>query len=393
MKLILANDIGNDKMKIIEPGVEGVTKIPSAYKRVSRKPQVHETDVQKNVVNLLDQLLVHITSPSVRRDGLYMIGNRAIQTTEGVTNMDIAVTEKHTNDLPLINSLGYAAARAVQKEYESTKELPKVIDLEVYMSTAIPASQHNIETAKHLEDRFKEGHIVVVYVGKETVTVQVEFKGIKVTKEGIPALYSIFEAPSDMFTEFSKEYGLKGIDGSYFMNSKIMHSDIGSGTTEYIYSIGVNPQPDLCSGERRGVGHAIEEAISLMAEDRKGLNINRQQFANYIEKPDEYPKDHNLAVEHLKEARINQVDFILGDIEKRYSVTLASEPEYIAVYGGGSIEFKDDMYKELKEFADSVDAKVLWVPKKYAVNMNVMGLDILNKNMLFVEQYNDVAVV
>ena len=166
-----------------------------------------------------------------------------------------------------------------------------------------------------------------------------------------------------------------------------MHVDIGSGTTEYIYSVGVNPKPDQCTGERRGVGHAVEEAINLMKDERKGLNINRQQFAKYIERPDEYPKDHKLAVECLKEARINQVDFILDDIENKYITTLSSEPEYIVCYGGGSIEFKEDMYKYLKEFADSVDAKVLWIPEEYAVDMNVRGLDILNKNMFFEEEY------
>ena len=33
----------------------------------------------------------------------------------------------------------------------------------------------------------------VVYVGEEKVTVQIEFETVKVTREGIPALYAIFE--------------------------------------------------------------------------------------------------------------------------------------------------------------------------------------------------------
>jgi len=394
IKLVLANDVGNDKMKILEPGMREVVKIPSAYKRITRQPNVHETDIKKNVTNLIDQLLVHISSKSIRRDGLYMIGDRAIQTTEDVSNMDISVHEKHSNDLPLINTLGYAAARAVQKEFEKTGKLPKSLNVQVMMSSAIPASQHNIKTAKHLEDRFTNAnHVVIVYVGEESVTVQLEFAKVKVTKEGVPALYAMFEGSKDMFKEFAKEYSLNNIDGSSFVDSKIMHVDIGSGTTEYIYTIGVNPRPEQCTGERRGVGHAVEEAIELMADERKGLTINRQQFAKYIERPDEYPKDHKMAVEFLKEARINQIDFILDDIERKYTKTLSSEPEYIAVYGGGSIEFKDDMYQDLKKFADDVDAKVLWIPKEFAVDMNVRGLDSLNRNMLFEEEYQEVVMV
>ncbi|MGG0369590.1 hypothetical protein [Priestia endophytica] len=57
MKLILANDIGNDRIKILEPGMKEVVKVPSVYKRINRKPSVHENDIKKNVTNLIDQFL------------------------------------------------------------------------------------------------------------------------------------------------------------------------------------------------------------------------------------------------------------------------------------------------------------------------------------------------
>jgi len=390
MKLLLANDIGNDKMKVLEPGFKQVLKIPSAYKRLQRSPDVHETDVKKNISNLLDNLLVNITSKSIKYNGLYEIGERAIRTSEGVRNMDIQVGNKHKSDLPLINTLGYAAASVVQKEFDKKGVLPIHLTADVYMSSAIPASQHTAGTAKYLEDRFTDDtHIVIVYVGNEAVTVQLTFKEVKVTKEGVAALYAIFGAKKDMFVEFVNEYHLDNIDGTFFTESKIMHVDIGSGTTEYVFTVGVNPRPEQCTGERQGVGHAVQTAIELMKDERPGLNINRQQFVKYIEKPDEYSKDHDLAADCLRMARINQVEAISGDIVKKYNITLASEPEIIAVYGGGSIEFKDDMYPEVKEFTDSVDAKLLWIPKEYAVDMNVTGLDALNRNLLFVEEYQE----
>ncbi|MED4455619.1 ParM/StbA family protein [Metabacillus fastidiosus] len=392
MKVILANDIGNDKMKILEPGMKDVVKIPSAYKRLMKTPPCYENDVNKNVANLIDQLLVHITSTAIKRDGTYIVGERAIQTTEEVSNMNIVSHEKHTAQLPLINTLAYVAARAVQKDFKENGSLSTNLDVDVMMSSAIPASQHTVDTAKVLEDRFMNGeHLVVVYVGAEKVTVKLKFKKVKVTKEGIPALYAIFEAPEDMFKEFAKEYKISDVKGKYFADKKIMHTDIGSGTTEYIYSIGVNARPEQCTGSRLGVGHAVAKAIELMKDERPGLSINRQQFAKYIEQPEQYSKDYILAKECLEEARINQVDFILEDVETKYISTLSSEPEIIACYGGGSIEFKADMYQDLKEFADSVNAKVLWIPAKYAVDMNVRGLAILNKNIWFKEEYKEVV--
>ncbi|PEM59939.1 hypothetical protein CN613_28190, partial [Bacillus pseudomycoides] len=56
-----------------------------------------------------------------------------------------------------------------------------------------------------------------------------------------------------------------------FSKKKILHADIGDGTTEYIYTDGLNPIPDSCTGERRGIGHALLEAISLLQDKRPGV--------------------------------------------------------------------------------------------------------------------------
>ena len=94
MELVLANDIGNDKMKILEPGMKEVMKIPSVYKKILKSPLVYESDVKKNVTNLLDQLIVHITSSSIRFPGLYMIGERALHTTGKCTEHEYSSRSK-----------------------------------------------------------------------------------------------------------------------------------------------------------------------------------------------------------------------------------------------------------------------------------------------------------
>lgn len=57
--------------------------------------------------------------------------------------------------------------------------------------------------------------------------------------------------------------------------------------------------------------------------------------------------------------------------------------DLFAVYGGGSIEFKDDLYDKLRAFAEQVGAKLLWIPEKYAIDLQVIGLNILNKNVFY----------
>ncbi|WP_062200847.1 hypothetical protein [Massilibacterium senegalense] len=62
---------------------------------------------------------------------------------------------------------------------------------------------------------------------------------------------------------------------------------------------------------------------------------------------------------------------------------MSNETEIFAVYGGGTIEFKDEMYAELNKYAESENAKLLWIPQQYAVTMNVDGLNNLNRNLCY----------
>ena len=390
---ILANDIGNDKMKIRETeslGL-GVFKIESAYRKLTKSPEVQELDLKKNVVNLLDNLVVNITSDSIKRSGLYAIGKKATNISKaGLYNMDIETGQKHEEDFMLIGTLGFVAARTIQKEFDSSGSVKEALTTSVYMSTAIPASQHNAINAKVLEERFtKQRHIVIVFLGDKQITVNISFKRVKVMKEGVPALYAILEGDKEMFEEFNTVYNSEW-NGSDFADKKITHTDIGSGTTEYIFTNGVNPVSDRCSGERQGMGHAIAAAIELLQDERKGLSINRQQFSKYIERPNEFPKDSELAKSLLAETSIEQADNILESIKSKNVRDMSNETEIFAVYGGGSIEFKEEMYEELKKYSKLENAKVLWIPTKFAVTMNVVGLDNLNKNLFYAEELKSI---
>ncbi|MBG9578386.1 hypothetical protein ABE42_03915, partial [Bacillus thuringiensis] len=143
----------------------------------------------------------------------------------------------------------------------------------VDLITAIPASQHTPDTAKMLSNRFQEKeHVVIVYIGGEKVTVQIEFSRARVTKEGATSLFAMIDGEQDMYKEFQNLYQekLKGIEvtGEYFTNKKILHVDIGDGTTEYIYTINQKPVLGNCTGERQGIGHALEKACKLLNKKR-----------------------------------------------------------------------------------------------------------------------------
>lgn len=112
-----------------------------------------------------------------------------------------------------------------------------------------------------------------------------------------------------------------------------------------------------------------------------GSTPNRQQFMDMLR--DSSHNLHDLANKFMFEARYLQSQKILEDIQEKYMTKTAGNVDNITVYGGGSIQFKDDLYNELLEFANEVHCEVLWIPKEYAVDMNVKGMRVLNEKVLF----------
>jgi plasmid segregation protein ParM len=378
-QLTLANDIGNSETKMMLNSL--LIKQPSVVKYLLQKPNVHETNVERNVINLLDEMVINITSKAIKRSGLYLVGKRA-NVTADADNMNIKLGNKYKHDIPVLMTLSIIAARSVQSAYNVSKELPSTLSLNIKMSSAIPASEYTTDKAKYLEGRFLNGeHIVIVYVGEELVTVTIAFEKVKVTQEGVPALYALLESDDHILNDYNKLYK-KNLIPKDFRNKKILHADIGDGTTEYIYTIGLNPVNDACTGERRGVGHATQEALQLLKEEVGGhLDINRQQFMAILRDP-----NHNLheyAVKFMKLARYSQAQKILEDIQEKYMSKTAGNVDVIMVYGGGSIQFKEDLYEDLLEFANEIHCEVLWIEDPYAVDMNARGLDVLNKKVLY----------
>src|SRR5699024_10559611 len=269
MELVVGNDIGNSETKTIVNDV--LIKQPSVIKRLLKKPDFTEVDDRKNVINLLDELVVNVSSGALRRDGLYFVGKRANLSADNVENINIKLGNKHRNDIPVVMTLSMLSARAVQLHYQKENEVPSFIDLDVDLITAIPASEYSKEKAEQLEKRFFDHeHIVIVYVGDKSVTVKMKFNFVKVTREGLPALYAFLESEEDILSNYRKIYPDDGLIPMDLKDKKILHVDIGDGTSEYIYTIGLNPVVDACSGEPRGVGHAAEIAKELLKDETNG---------------------------------------------------------------------------------------------------------------------------
>ncbi|MGG0878037.1 ParM/StbA family protein [Bacillus inaquosorum] len=387
MNMKVAADIGNSTTKMIIE--DELFSQPSVIRRLMKKPQVSETDLKEHVANLDNNLTVHITSPAIKAtaDGLYVVGHKAITTDlDKVQNMNIKLGNKHKHDLPVIMILSMIARKIIKEKFDETGKLEASYSADCELSSAIPASEFNFEKAEILEKRFAtKAHTVIVHLGEKKVAVNLTFKKVKVTEEGVPAIFALLSEDETILDELNQMYGKENgnvIRPSDLKKMKIFHVDIGDGTTEYIYTIGINPVLDASTGEKRGVGHATEEATVLMNEELNGyMKVNRQSFMGIA--ADETHNLHSEAKNALEIAKGSQANFILEDTIEKVSNKAGNNVDMIAVYGGGSIQFRDYLFDDLKQFADQIKTKLLWIPEKKAVNLNVRGLDILNRKVFF----------
>jgi len=383
-KFLVGNDNGNSEQDIIIDGQ--LIRQPNVNCPVDALPWNEEVVPESLISNLHDQLIVTVDSPAAR-PGMYYIGQFALKSGEILDNMQVGIDVKSDVDLPIINTLAHISGYAVQKAYQEKNEIPETIRVTVDMTTALPVTQHSEESAAKFEKRFMEGnHKVTVHLGKRRVAVEVTFDFVKVIPEATPVTFSIQRdiegkvRQGDIFKEFAETYQLGEIDGNYFKDKKILHTDIGDGTTEYPVTEGNQFLRQFVAGSNHGAGHAIEEALDAFNRLIHLPDSPRQFFSDVVRQPTH--KYHERALKTLRLPLENQAKQIIRNVRNQLTKT-RNEIDVILVYGGGSILMKDVLHPMLVELCEEREIQLLYVPTQYAVTLNAEGLYVFTVSKIF----------
>lgn len=383
-KFAVANDNGNSEHKIVIG--KTVYRYPNVYSIIYSDPGQSDDSLDIVIANLHKNMDVLINSRAVSpMPNRYLVGTAALssQNQNDLYNMDVTNVKKHEETLPVINTLAIIATESVKRHYHANGDLVDgdTIKVQINMTTALPASIHDAQTEKEFSDKFtKHLHEVKVYIKDLTINVQIRFEYVKVVKEGIPALFAIIEdgkgnyREDSMFDQFKEEYEHEDLDGSYFLDRRLLHVDIGDGSTELVFTEGYTADPIKSSGEKFGLGQAIEKASDGLSTHLR-IDVSRQTISEYLK--DKKHKFHRKAMEQLLSPKQEVSDKVFSAIKKRLG-TLAYEVDVIVVYGGASILLEDILYKPLVEFCKEFQIEVLWIPEEFAVDMNVQGMRIFN---------------
>ncbi|GGF93519.1 ParM/StbA family protein [Paenibacillus abyssi] len=381
----VGNDNGNSEHDMIIDGK--LVQQPNVNCTVDELPWSEEQAPESFIRNLHDQLVVTIDSPAAR-PGMYYVGKFALESGEILDNLQIGIDMKSDMDLPVVNTLAQIAAAAVQKAYDEEKKVPDSVEVEVDMATALPVTQHTDETSAKFEKRFTSGtHHVTVHLGIHRVAVKITFPFTKVVPEATPVIFTLQKdedgnwREGDIFHEFIEANGIeKKFNGSFFKDKRILHVDIGDGSTEYPITEGNKFLRQFVHGSHHGAGYAIEEALEEFNRLIHLPDSPRQFFSDVIKNPKH--KYYARALKTLKRPLESQVRQIVQNV-KRQLTKARNEIDLICVYGGGSILMRSVLYPLLAELCAEREMKLLYIPADYAVQMNAMGLDAFVRGKIY----------
>ncbi|QAS54801.1 ParM/StbA family protein [Halobacillus litoralis] len=375
------------------------------YKEEIKQPNVFSEEFDFDTVgdkpdtqlieNLMDDLFVFINSSAIRLAGNYYIGRAALEHSgEVVSNMRAGKDLKSESDIPVVNTLGVLAGKAVQRAFKEDNEIPDSINLTVDFITALPVTEYKRDGAKEkLQEKFMNGvHEVVVYVGKKKVKVEIGFEFVFVSPEGTAAVFSIVdkknkERTKKLLSEFVKEYEGMTEDKALeeLENGRILHVDIGEGTTELPITQKYNFDDKKADGINIGIAVAINKALTRFREEQGFPTLSRQKYSEYLKYPKQYPEFHSVAMNYIRQTVKGPYRQVLDAIKDQLD-SVYNEVDIVMVYGGGSILMKEIMYDALKEELAGRrmgKIKVLWVPTELATTMNADGLERLFYNNFY----------
>ncbi len=372
----VGNDNGNSEHDIIINGKQICS--PNVLAKVRKVPMLDEVNKDYVAEHIKDNLIVTVDSPSAT-PGVYYIGNYALNSGEKVRSIEVgADNNKVDSEIAIINTLSQIAGFAVQEIYKKDNKIEQGILVNVFMSTALPISQYNKNEADRFSNKFMENkHKITVNVGTSRVDVTINFKFVKVIPEGVTAVHAVHDLDEimsdnkDKFDVLSFNGIEKPVDSRYFKNKKILHIGIGEGTTELPITNDIVFDPNFIKGINNGIGHAIDRSLDEFKKELGLKDYSRQKYSEVLK--DESHKFYPVASDIISTYIDDEAEEILHAAKTEIQKA-NNEIDLIMVYGGGSIPMRNQLENKLKSVCEKGNIDLFYVPEKYAVILESIGL-------------------
>lgn len=386
----VANDCGNSALKIVING-HRYEPIPNVVTKVTRFPALGELEYKHFKDNLENRIICSVVSDNVKTAD-YFYGNYALAQPLDVESIEIGVGGiKFDSEIPYIATNAAIATHAIKSLTDEEEMLVESIEVEVDMVIGIPGAQFKKEVAKKIAKSFMDDRPQIrMHMPGRSIRVDIIYNFVVALSEGqeIPRLLSVLPKGHNLLKEilgeFGEEYGidLDEIDPSIFAKSKIINCSIGEGTTErgIIDSLEFDPSTISQQGTINGVGLAIDKMLAKFIYENNLTKFSRQHVSKALMNPDDiYHSKVKKDLNHLLALQGNNIRLLLKNDLGNENNTV----NFIIVYGGGSISMKETIYDELVTLGKVANCKIIYVPTKYAVILEVLGFEAFLHSPVF----------
>ena len=229
----MANDLGYGATKVsINDEYVKQPSVVAAVNQVANDPIDHtnESSVKNVVDNIFEKMDVVVNGQR------YLVGDSAENSTLDRIIFDPnSRTDKAHSELSKIITLSIIAAKAVKEAYENGEDIFQPLKVNVAMATALPISEigMNIEGRPNVRDTYAQSylnknHIVILKNFDYDISVTINFKAVKVFKEGeIATVIAIKYGPKDvtnaLIADLKKYYPHLLDQDNIFLNLQLRH--------------------------------------------------------------------------------------------------------------------------------------------------------------------------
>lgn len=330
-------DAGNNALKLAVEDSEPVM-VPSEYYILDgdNPEQFEQQDIP--VDQLIKNLNVTINSRALPENNKrYLIGETLVD--QGIVGTEYEEDSNKSKDItPVLQTLSALAVDAMKLEPKKDH-----IKITYDLSIALPLRTISQETARIHSERFIGNHEVIYHhPSGRNVTVEITIEFCKCIPEGAAGAWGVvYDKEGNVVTrkvEINNE--VQSID---FTDKRILHFDIGAGTSELVVTDGVQFNPAMSKPLSYGTKKTINDIIQSW-NSVKDREIDGIAEYNSIYFDTEHVR-HRELIEFSRTPLKNLASRLVNELLNHYR-KLKDDP-YTFIYGGGSIILKTYMEEVL----------------------------------------------
>lgn len=319
-------DAGNSALKLAVEGMDEVIYIPSVY----TEAVVYGIDdgEEESVSDVLDHLVVTITTPSIEKKQNMIIGEKVVR--DGVVASYLPVGVKKSREpFPLFLTLTGLAAAAIKMNPGK-----KNIRIDYEGTITLPITQINQEEASLVESRLMGNHTVVVQLPDQEITVNIFIHFAKCGPEGAIAAY-------DLIYDFNGN-----VKNEVYLDSLIQYFDIGDGTTELPVTRGLKYEKILSRGLKVGVAGTLDLIMDNFNQKFDNYQLRSRRHAYQVLMDPKHK--HHDEIKKIAEPYLSQLANVMATNFVNQLRNAQDVDECVGL-GGGVVLVKDKLVPMMKE--------------------------------------------